>query len=301
LTSMKSHKVLFFLAAMRYAALTVVSHRERPWIGGIALNDRCNLRCHTCTVSNRGIPDLTFDQVRHGLEELHHMGIRSLYLEGGEPLMWHDQGKGLEDVIDLARDTGFLFITLYTNGTFAVETGADVVFVSLDGLKENHEANRGRCYDRIMSNIASSSHKKIFINYTITRKNEGDIERFCLAMASRKNIKGTFFYFYTPYHGEDDLWLSQDEKKNIIIRLLDLKKRGFPILNSKPGLLSVARDSWRRPNGLAYLYADGRMYRCCRAVDQEEICMQCGYLGFTEIYHITRLHPQAVMTAFKYL
>jgi len=301
MTSSKTNRVIFFLSAINYVLQTMATGRERPWVGGIALNDSCNLRCHHCPVSHRDIPDLTFDQVCQGLEALHRMGIRTLYLEGGEPFMWHDQGRRLEDVIGLARAAGFLFITLYTNGTFPIETSADTVFVSLDGLKVNHEANRGRYYDRIMSNIASSGHKKIFINYTITRKNEGDIERFCLEMASRKNIKGTFFYFYTPYHGEDDLWLSHNEKKDIIIRLLDLKTRGFHILNSKPALLSIARDSWRRPNSLAYLYAEGRMYRCCRAADQEEICRQCGYLGFTEIYHITRLHPQAVMTAFKYL
>ena len=52
-----------------------------PLVGGIALNDACNLHCRQCNVSNRGIPDMSFDEICVGLARLHGMGIRVLYIE----------------------------------------------------------------------------------------------------------------------------------------------------------------------------------------------------------------------------
>jgi hypothetical protein len=56
-----------------------------------------------------------------------------------------------------------------------------------------------------------------------------------------------------------------------------------------------------RPNGLSYLFAENKLFKCCRAFGNDEICKNCGYLSFAEIYQITRLSPDAILTAIKYL
>ena len=275
--------------------------KELPLIGGIVINDSCNLNCTHCSVANRDIPDLTFEEVEIGLRRLYAMGMRYLYIEGGEPFLWRDNGKSLKDVIHLARKIGFSFIVLYTNGTFPIITDANTVFVSLDGLKDTHNKIRGNTYERIISNIIKSPHKKLLVNYTINKKNEKEIEQFCHEISKIEKIKGIFFYFYTPSQGIDDLYLGLDERKNIIKRILKLKKTGYKILNSKAALMGVYNDSWKRPNKLSYLYANKKLYQCCRTFGDSEICKDCGYLGLTEIYYIAKFNLNAIYTAFKYL
>ena len=291
----------FYLLSIKYIILSKVFGKELPFIGGIVINERCNLNCRHCSVANRDIPDLTFEEVEIGLCRLYAMGMRYLYIEGGEPFLWRDNNKSLKDVIHLAREIGFRFIVLYTNGTFPIVTDANTVFVSLDGLKDTHNKIRGDTYDRIISNIIKSPHKKLLINYTINKKNEKEIEQFCYEISRIEKIKGIFFYFYTPFQGVDDLYLELDERKNIIKRILNLKKTGYKILNSKAALMGIYNDSWKRPNKLSYLYANKKLYQCCRAIGNSEICKDCGYLGLTEIYYIAKLNPNAIYSAFKYL
>jgi Fe-coproporphyrin III synthase len=290
-----------YFAGFNYALKSLFTPKEMPFIGGIALNDSCNLHCRHCFVSNRNIPDMTFDEIRSGLVEMYKMGMRCLYLEGGEPFLWKDGEKRLEDVINLARSVGFRYLVVYTNGTFPIITGADMVFVSLDGLRETHDRMRGKCYDRIIFNIGQSEHRKVFVNYTVTAINLGNITGFCEEMRNIPNIKGVNFYFYTPCNGKDELYLNAADKVKAIDEILTLKKKGYRILNSVTTLKSFANGNWKRPNGLSYLFAENTMYRCCRAVGSDEICDQCGYLGLAEIYHMSQFNINSLLTALKYL
>jgi len=298
---MNFNRIPFYFHCINYGLKSVVLRKELPFIGGIVINDKCNLHCRHCSVSNRGIPDLSYNEIYNGLLSLYNKGMRYLYIEGGEPFLWRDKEKNLNDIIRLARSIGFSFIVIYTNGTFPVETEADTVFVSLDGSKNIHDSIRGKSYDLIISNINRSEHRRIIANYTITRTNEDEIESFCENISRVKKLKGIFFYFYTPHDENDDLLISQPGKRQIIDRILILKRKGYRILNSKEALNSLEKNTWRRPNGLSYLFAENKLYRCCRSAGNEETCKNCGYLGLAEIYHIARLSPGAISTAIKYL
>lgn len=298
---MSLNRVAFYIAAFRYELKSLASRKEFPFVGGIAINDSCNLRCRHCFVSNRHIPDLSFEEIRKGLRTLHGMGMRCLYIEGGEPFLWEDDGKTVADVVELARSVGFRYVMLYTNGTFPILTAADTVFVSLDGTKAVHDAIRGKCHDRIICNINLSHHKRIFANYTITAENMDDISNFCQEIQGIPNLKGVCFYFYTPYQGKDELSLSIEDKKKIVITILSLKKKGHRILNSSAALKSIIDGTWKKPNSLSYLYAENKLFRCCRAMGRNDICEQCGYLGFAELYHLSRMNPDSIMTLASYL
>ncbi len=244
---------------------------------------------------------MSLDEICIGLARLHGMGIRVLYIEGGEPFLWHENGRDLEDVVVAARDTGFHSVIVYTNGTFPIHTGANAVFVSLDGTRDCNDLLRGRSFDTIIANINASTHPNILINFTINRINESEIPQFCGEICRNSHIRGIFFYFYTPYAGPDDLSLDNEEKRRIINRLLTLKAGGLPIRNSRAALERVLDGSWRRPSDLCYLYADRMMYRCCRAVGNADICEECGYLGCAEIDCIARLQPGAIMEVIRAL
>lgn len=191
---MRYNLLSFYWLSIKYVILSKLFGKELPFIGGIVINERCNLNCRHCSVANRDIPDLNFEEVGIGLRRLYAMGMRYLYIEGGEPFLWRDNSKSLKDVIHLAREIGFRFIVLYTNGTFPIITDANTVFVSLDGLKDTHNKIRGNTYDWIISNIIKSSHKKLIINYTINKKNEKEIEQFCYETSKIEKIKLAYFF-----------------------------------------------------------------------------------------------------------
>jgi MoaA/NifB/PqqE/SkfB family radical SAM enzyme len=87
--------------------------------------------------------DLSIEEIKSGLQILYDKGIRLLAITGGEPFIWHDKKNNLETIIKISREIGFLIISVYTNGTLPLNTSADDVFVSIDGLKETSNKLRG--------------------------------------------------------------------------------------------------------------------------------------------------------------
>ena len=291
----------YLLYGFNYLVNTRILGRDIPFIGGLVLNEKCNLKCAHCKVSNRDIPDLSYKDAENGLRAFYDKGIRSVFIEGGEPFLWRDGTYRLDDVISLARKIGFRVVSIYTNGTFPIKSLADTVFVSLDGLRETNNILRNDSYDRVIDNVSSSIHKNIVINFTINKKNINEIEPFCDEMRKIRQINGIFFYFHTPYYGIDDLLVSFKEKRGAINRILELKRKGHRIFNSIACLKSVYNDTWKRPSKLCYVYADNKLYQCCRAIGNDGVCANCGYLGYPEIIHILALRPSAILESLHYL
>lgn len=283
-----------------YLAQTRLLRRRIPFIGGFVLSEKCNLGCAHCTVANTGVPDMTWDEVGHGLASLRRQGIRLLAITGGEPMLWRDGDRALDDVISQAKRLGFQIVSLYTNGTLPLETLADTVFVSLDGLKENSERLRGNSFDTVLENIRSSSHPNLIINCTINRRNAVELEEFTAFVSSIPQVKAISFYFHTPYYGMDDLFLNMEEKRPIIDRILALK-RHYPICNSVAALRDVQRDAWKRPTDICVVYARNREFRCCRSIGKREACDNCGYMGYPEILSLLKLRPSSIREALVYL
>lgn len=297
-------KVQYLFYAIGYLFKTKILRQEIPFIGGLVINEKCNLHCKQCDVANRNIPDLSYEDIRRGLQIFYDKGIRSVFIEGGEPSLWRDGNYKLEDVIKLARKIGFHLVSIYTNGTFPINVSTDSVFVSIDGLKETTNDLRGNginIYDKVIKNIKESNHPNIIINYTINSRNQSEIEAFCEEMSKIEQVKGIFFYFHTPYFGFDKLFLDMEKKRQIIERILNLKRKGYKIFNSTACLKGVKKDNWVRPSKICYVYADNKLYQCCRAFGNDDACKNCGYLGYPEIIYILKLKPSAIISALNYL
>ena len=217
-----------------------------PLICGLVLTNRCNLRCLHCRIASRGDRHLDFEEITEVLDSYYQEGGRCLYLQGGEPLVSRDGKHGVEDVVEYAHKVGFFTVVIYTNGTLPLRTSADTVFVSLDGLQETHDRLRGTSFARIMDNIHSSTHRSLFINFTINNHNKSELEDFLSHVHGVKQIRGTFFYFHTPYYGHDELYVEPAERAVILQRLLDYKRR-YRILNSRAGLQSARKNNWKHP------------------------------------------------------
>ncbi|MFW6154464.1 MAG: radical SAM protein [Planctomycetota bacterium] len=287
-------------AAAYWLGRTVL-RRRRPFIGGVVVNDRCNRRCRQCRVANRGRPDARFGAIRRALASFRRAGIRSVFLEGGEPFLWRDGRRRLEDVVAACRRLGFHAVAVYTNGTRPLVSSADTLLVSLDGLKATNDALRGPTFDRVWDHINESTHEHIVINYTINTVNRGDIAGVCRLVGRSRRVRGVFFNFHTPYYGRDDLFLDLGRRRAVAASLLALKRAGMPIINSAAGLQAVIADDWQRPSDLCRLWAEGQTYTCCRAVGDDERCRDCGYLGYVEMIQLLKLRPSAVLAALRHV
>jgi MoaA/NifB/PqqE/SkfB family radical SAM enzyme len=284
---------------LKYVAGHQVFGQTAPLIRGLVLTNRCNLRCRHCRLDERGSMELSFAEVVAAIDAFHREGGRCLYLEGGEPFLWHDGPQGLDDVVGYAHGRGFLTVVVYTNGTLPIRTSADTVFVSVDGLRDTHDALRGKSFDRIMGNIRDSAHASLYVNYTINNRNKEEIRDFCEHVHDLEHIRGTFFYFHTPYYGYDELHIELPEKRRILRQLLELRK-DYRILNSRAGLLSALRNDWKRPMRVCSVYEKGTVFECCRFRGDPELCRNCGYLSYAEIDQTLKLRPSALLNAMKY-
>lgn len=284
---------------IKYVLSKKILHKNTPLICGLVLTDRCNLKCLHCRLANRGIPDLRFEEALDSINAFYKEGGRTLYLQGGEPLIWHDRRYTIEDIIAYSRDIGFYSIIIYTNGTIPINTTANTVFISVDGLQETHDLLRGATFDKIINNIRESEHPSLYINFTINSINKNNIGEFCEFIEAINNIRGIFFYFHTPYYGYDHLYIEPDERKKILFRLMDYKKK-YKILNSRAGLKSALQNDWVRPLDVCRVYEKGKTFTCCRYPADPELCRNCGYLSYAEIDQTLKLKPSAIVNALKY-
>ena len=287
------------LYGVKYMVKYHVFQKKPPLIRGLVVTDRCNLRCRHCRLSNRGREDLCFEEITTAIQSFYREGGRNLYLEGGEPFLWHDGQHTLEDIVEYARKTGFLSVIIYTNGTMPLMTTADTVFISVDGLEKTHDSLRGKSFSTIMNNIQASGHPSLFINFTINSCNKDEIEEFCEYIKGIRQIRGIFFYFHTPYYGHDNLYIDPAGRNEIILKLLHYKKK-YKILNSRAGLMSALRNDWKRPLDICSVYENGTTYRCCRISEDPALCRNCGYLSYAEIQQTLKLKPSAILNAIQY-
>jgi len=291
----------YLISVISYLFKTKILRQKIPLIAGLVVGESCNLSCKHCNVSSKSEEkDLSFKEIKSGLNLLYNKGIRLLAITGGEPFFWKDKNFTIEDITRYARKSGYKIISIYTNGTQTLDSTADNLFVSIDGLKESSNKLRGNIYDTVINNINNSNHPSIIINCTINSKNRNEIEKVCEYISTISNIKGIFFYFHTPYFGIDDLFLPFKERQKIINEIIELKKK-YKILNSTACLRDVYYNRWERPTELCLVYANNKVFKCCRSVGNPEVCKDCGYLGYPEIINISKLKPSAIWSALSYL
>ena len=112
----------------------------------------CNLECVGCYAScspGKGT-HLDFELTRRIVREAHDIfGSRFLTVSGGEPLMYHSQGKTILDIFEEFND---MFFLMYTNGTLInrkiaeklAELSNVVPLISVEGYEQETDQRRGK-------------------------------------------------------------------------------------------------------------------------------------------------------------
>ncbi|MEE9911837.1 MAG: radical SAM protein [Deltaproteobacteria bacterium] len=261
--------------------------RRIPLLASFKVTYRCNLACRACPFHLRAggeDADMSWKTAIGALESLRRSGTRLVVFEGGEPLLWRHGAHRLQDLVLQARRR-FLRVAVTTNGTLPLDVPSHALWVSLDGLKETHDALRSGSFDRVYANLKATNHPRVFVHCTLNRRNWRDLESLAGLIREIPTVRGMTVQFFYPYHqGEEDLALSWAERQAAIEKLLDLKKSGFPILNSSAGLRAMKHNRWRcHDDILINVDPDGSITRGCYVKSRGEIhCEACGFTPVAE-------------------
>ena len=257
---------------------------RRPLLAGFKITHRCNLQCRACPFWRRPGQDVPFEKAIEVMDQLHAAGVRNLVFEGGEPLIWRDGAHKFEELVAEARER-FFAVGVTTNGTLPLQTAADIVWVSVDGLRETHNRNRGPTFDRVMENIRTSPHPKLLANITISRLNVDEIPDLVQYLSEVEQIKGITIQFFYPYEESDDLELTSKQRTQVLDHLIQMKRNGYPLLDSVPALKALKANTWRCRDWLvADAEPDGSVTFGCYLKTRGDIdCRKCGFAAHAEL------------------
>lgn len=145
------------------------------------LIDDCNLRCEQCLYKLEiGFQvhkkEVDFEDAVKLITDFREMGAVKLTLMGGEPTLYgkEDKNKPLLALIKKAKELGYEYVRIDTNGQFDSELlekpefqMLDEITFSLDGpTKEINDAIRGRSFDKCVQNLKRAKELGYNINIT---------------------------------------------------------------------------------------------------------------------------------------
>jgi radical SAM family uncharacterized protein len=239
-----------------------------PLFCGHKLTYNCNLRCKMCPFWKRSSTDPSLEKEKAILKQIHDSGVCGIAFEGGEPLLRND----LVEILAFSRSLP-LHTSLVTNGTL-LESRIDemasyingVVYVSLDGLEKTHDTIRGvsGCFGKAVRGIIASREKvSVTINTTIMAENVHEIEDL-VKLAKELDIKISVAVAH-EYCSAEAYAPASHEIREIAGKLAELKKKGYPLVNSISYFRVMAKEkNWKcKPWSLVNVGPEGKLVLPC--------------------------------------
>lgn len=160
------------------------------------MTNACNLACHHCHAASgkRQRDELTTDEIRRTITELHHNGIIELTIAGGEPFLRPD----LPDILAHAYSCQGMYTTVVTNGTLlkpctikklATHCRGVNVNISIDGAtpdtmdilrhrKKRDRDNRTLLFNQVIAGAKAISEAGLTlgVSFVVSGMNAEDLE-----------------------------------------------------------------------------------------------------------------------------
>ena len=174
------------------------------------LTDSCNLRCSHCWISPhhsaKGDSGILLDLLKETIKEAKSIGLNTVKLTGGEPLLYHN----IEALLYFLRDED-LTVSIETNGTLIgkkiagifQDVGINQVAVSLDAASEKiHDELRGvrGCFEKTVAGIKRLSEKDLNVQIITTLQNKNRAELFeLLKLCERLSVTSIKINHLLPF------------------------------------------------------------------------------------------------------
>jgi len=280
--------------------------RKAPLQTVLFITDKCNLRCKHCSVyGSAGYRQRSFADILEDMKASYKAGSRFIDLEGGEPTLWKEDGKTVNDIIDAARKIGFFSITVTTNAQQDFSwIRPNSIWVSMDGVGGYHDKVRGEgTFERLEENIKNCGKKHLCVNMVVNTINCGSVEDAMEYVRRNDAIEQISINFHTPYPGTEYLMLPPERKAEIIDKVLEYKKKGYPIMNSRSGLKKMKQNALgniklgKECFVTNFIYPDGSRGLCLGyGTDQ---CRDCGFCMAGEMSSVFHFCPDTLLAGFK--
>ncbi len=244
---------------------------------------------------------MTYEQVRSQLEYAYSLGSRFVDFEGGEVTIWKDGDYRINDLIDLAREVGFYSCTITTNAQLPFSgSHADSIWVSLDGVGKYHEEVRGKgTFARLEKNIAECGHKHLSVNMVVNTLNYTAVEETLEYVKNNPAIESISINFHTPFPTTEYLSIDSELRNRIIDKVIEYKKKGYPIMNSVSGLKKMKKvETFKKRCWVTnFIYPDGSRGLCIG--DGTDICNKCGFCMSGEMASVFNFSPDTIFAGMK--
>lgn len=305
--------ILPYLAKWFVSAKFLGKHRPLQTV--LFISDECNLRCKHCYVYSREKPVVkSYEQIRDDLQYSYNLGSRFVDFEGGEPMIWHDGEKNINDLIALAKEIGFFSTTITTNAQLPLnECKAHSIWVSMDGVGEYHEMIRGKgTWAKLEKNIAESHHPALSVNMTINTLNYTNVEAAIEYAKRNPAVLSISLNFHTPPAGsefvegdtkrtipEDGLFLDMERRNDVIDKIIAMKKAKYPIMNSVSGLKLMKTLDFKKCCWVCnYILPDGtRLPECVGS--RAGMCAKCGFCMAGEMRSVMNFKLDTLMAGMR--
>lgn len=293
-------KIKDFISLSIFGMKTILFKMRKPILGTIILTDYCNLSCKHCAVNNINKVMYPYEDIVEEMNKFYDEGIRILFFCGGETLTWEDGSNTIRDLIKEAKKIGFLIVNIVTNGTIDLDIPeADVIFLSLDGVKENHNLIRGDTFDTILNNVSKANFSNICVYMAVNNMNYEDIEALCSLVKETENLKSISFNFHTPYEGTEHLSLTREQQVQAVNSIKSMIKAGYPVFNLYSALDYYLQNKWERPCFQCIVSENKKRFVCGRCVEIEGLCEKCGYLFAVEFSLLCRGNIRVIFDMIK--
>jgi MoaA/NifB/PqqE/SkfB family radical SAM enzyme len=223
---------------------------RRPFFLSHVITARCNCRCGFCLWRARGASadaraELSAQEIKSLYTRLRRMGFAGLTVWGGEPLL----RKDLPELIAHARSLGY-YTSIITNGYHlaslveAIVPLLDFLILSLDLASDGHDRIRGcpglfaRAADALQIIRRRFPDFPVRINTVLNRLNVTRIpELVDFAKAQHcgvifQSMNRSDYGYNSPAGISEELAPGAEEDKRAFTQIRELKKNGYPVLNS---------------------------------------------------------------------
>ena len=297
--------------------------KKRPAVLSHSVNSGCNLRCAFCDEwkknTEEGRPkDLPLESVFKIIDLAADFGITSYNAWSTEPLL----RKDLPEIMAYAKSRKMKTFMI-TNGTLLKKRihelkDVDYISVSVDGPTASQKI-RGADYDLIMDGIRYAAqsgflNRPILMNCVISSQNldeVADLVYFAEEIGAKMAVEPIYLFKRMNDANWDDLLIRDDLRgkfEGLMTCLIDLKKQGYPLINSKTYLKQM-RDNrpiqnCRVDRGILAIDDLSRMYHCrihnkpLGNVLEQSVFHEDGTVqknGITEIWNLTKKERQNLL------
>lgn len=161
-----------------------------------ALNNRCNLNCPFCVMSDIKDIELSFDDKKRVMDKLHSLGVKSIDFFGKEPLV----DDTVFNLMDYATMSGYNFeYSLITNGVNLERYFDDLLMSPCDRITVSYDFSVERSFQTSLDTLSELSKEKfIELSIDVHKGHEKEIFKG-VKEVYRKGISSIFVKPILPY------------------------------------------------------------------------------------------------------